>query len=206
MIASSDTNEIATPVLVTIPAGLTSVQFAIEVVDDAVVDGGQTVTIRAEAAGFETGEASLEVNDDDAATLTLSIAAAAAVEGTSVAATVTRNTDITDPLTVTLFSSDVSEATTPATVVIPAGAASVEFTINLLDDATLCLRWRESLFDMKAAASGHDFVRIVEQRRRYLDELQRRSPDGFSAWLASGPRATGDPMRFLRNQPPTASA
>jgi hypothetical protein len=38
---------------------------------------------------------------------------------------------------------------------------------------------------------------IVEARRDYIDELERRSPHGLMAWLASGARAAGDPSRFI---------
>jgi hypothetical protein len=31
----------------------------------------------------------------------------------------------------------------------------------------------------------------------YLDELARRNPSGFGAWLASGPQIAGDPMPYL---------
>ncbi|WP_406047119.1 hypothetical protein [Kribbella sp. NBC_00889] len=40
-------------------------------------------------------------------------------------------------------------------------------------------------------------LRIVDERRAYLDEIERRSAHGMAAWLASGPRAAGDPTRFV---------
>ncbi len=45
VLSSSDASEAAVPVSVTIPAGQTSVQFAIDAVDDAIVDGIQAVSI-----------------------------------------------------------------------------------------------------------------------------------------------------------------
>lgn len=41
----------------------------------------------------------------------------------------------------------------------------------------------------------------AELRKSYLDELERRSPDGFARWLASGARTGGDPGRYLRARP-----
>ncbi len=50
-------------------------------------------------------------------------------------ATVTRNTDTTGPLTVTLLSSDPSEASVPPTVIIPAGQTSTTFFVGAVADA-----------------------------------------------------------------------
>ena len=49
--------------------------------------------------------------------------------------TVTRTGDLTASLTVTLSSSDLTELTVPATVEIPAAAASADFDIDAVDDA-----------------------------------------------------------------------
>ncbi len=50
-------------------------------------------------------------------------------------ATVTRDTDTTDPLVVYLASNDTTEATVPSSVTIPAGQASIAFDIDAVDDA-----------------------------------------------------------------------
>ena len=49
-------------------------------------------------------------------------------------ATVTRNSGTTGDLTVNLTSDDTSEATVPATVTIPDGSSSVDFTVTAIDD------------------------------------------------------------------------
>jgi hypothetical protein len=66
-----------------------------------------------------------------------------------------------------------------------------------LDDDALCLAWRRSFLLLKSSRSASDHLSIVEQRQRYLDELQRRSSDGLAAWLASGARASGNPRPYL---------
>lgn len=81
--------------------------------------------------------ATATILNDDAATITLSIAAASFSETDGVAATtasVTRNTDTTNELTVNLTSSDTGESTVPASVTIPAGQTSVSFDIDAIDD------------------------------------------------------------------------
>ncbi len=137
-LTSSDTTEATVPSSVTIPASQASVTFPIDAVDDDEADGTKTVTITATAPGYIDGADTLEVTDDDGPPLTLSIAADSIVESGGIAATtgtVTRNADTTGPLVVALSSSDISEATVPSSVTIPAGEASVQFAVNAVDDA-----------------------------------------------------------------------
>jgi hypothetical protein len=67
---------------------------------------------------------------------------------------------------------------------------------SLSDDA-LCLAWRASFSALQRASSPAQRMWVVEQRRAYLDELERRNARGVAAWLASGARAAGDPSRFV---------
>lgn len=66
-----------------------------------------------------------------------------------------------------------------------------------LSDDALCLVWRASFSALQNATSPAQRLRVVEERRVYLDELERRNARGMSAWLASGARAAGDPSRFV---------
>ena len=137
-LASNDTSEATVPASVTIAAGqTTSPAFDIGAVDDALVDGTQTVIITASAAGFSDGTDSLEVTDDDLATLTLVIAAASVSEAAgagATTATITRNTDTSSALVVDLASNDTSEATVPSSVTIPLGSTSTTFDVAAVDD------------------------------------------------------------------------
>ncbi|MBL8820574.1 MAG: hypothetical protein JNL58_31415, partial [Planctomyces sp.] len=138
-LASSDTSEAIVPATVTILAGQSSATFAIDAVDDALVDGTQTASFSATATSYVAGAASLDVTDNDAATLTLTLNKTSFAENAGANAatgTVTRNTaDLTSALTVTITSADTSEATAPATVTIPAGQSSATFAIDAVDDA-----------------------------------------------------------------------
>jgi len=63
---SSDTSEATVPTKITIPAGQsTSPAFAINAVDDALLDGDQEVEIRAVVAGFIDGIANIIVRDNE---------------------------------------------------------------------------------------------------------------------------------------------
>jgi hypothetical protein len=69
--------------------------------------------------------------------------------------------------------------------------------LKSLDDDALCLAWRRSFLLLEEARSAMERLSIVEQRQKYLDELQQRSPEGVAAWLASGARASGNPFPYL---------
>jgi hypothetical protein len=66
-LSSNDTTEANVPTTVTIAAGETSATFAVEAVDDTVLDGTQNVTITASAAGFSNSTASVTVTDNEVA-------------------------------------------------------------------------------------------------------------------------------------------
>jgi hypothetical protein len=42
---------------------------------------------------------------------------------------------------------------------------------------------------------------VVLRRAEALDELERRDPDGFTRWFATGPLVTSDPARYVRDRP-----
>jgi hypothetical protein len=75
--------------------------------------------------------------------------------------------------------------------------APLPHDLSALDDAALCLAWRRSYLMLEEAPNGPDRIALVVQRQLYLDELQRRCPSGVAAWLASGARASSNPMPFL---------
>ena len=74
-------------------------------------------------------------------------------------------------------------------------------SIESMDDATLCLAWRSSYVALQQACSMPRELKIIERRQELLDELERRNARGFSAWLASCPRAAGDPSKYLEEHP-----
>lgn len=65
VLSSSDPSEAQVLATVVIPAGQASASFAIDAVDDEIVDGTQVVTITAAAVGYVSGVDQLSVIDDD---------------------------------------------------------------------------------------------------------------------------------------------
>jgi hypothetical protein len=71
--------------------------------------------------------------------------------------------------------------------------------IRELSNKELCRAWRVSYLTMLGASSASDLQRLSTARGAYLNELERRNPVGFKAWIDSGARASGDPEKFLLN-------
>nr|WP_271213748.1 hypothetical protein [Rhodococcus wratislaviensis]GLK40980.1 hypothetical protein GCM10017611_78550 [Rhodococcus wratislaviensis] len=74
-----------------------------------------------------------------------------------------------------------------------------------LSDDALCRSWRTSFAELQNARSVTDRLRLARIRQQYLDEIERRDPQGFAAWFTTGARAGSDPSKFLttREPPPT---
>ena len=90
-------------------------------------------------------------------------------------------------------------------------SASLVATVRLadvrlpdLDLDDLCLSWRRSyLHLLDAGATAAEEV-VVEYRQHILDEIRHRDARGLYRWLASSPRAAGNPLPYL--QRPTRSS
>ena len=150
---ASDSVRLAPSPSVTIPAGQVSVTFPIAVIDNQLLDGSASVTITATAAGYNAATASITVTDYETLAVSFSNSEVPERQG-SVLATVSRsNTDRSAPLTVQLASSDTTEATVPASVVIPAGSDSVTFTVTAVDDSLL-----DGLQSVVISASASGYV------------------------------------------------
>jgi hypothetical protein len=64
-------------------------------------------------------------------------------------------------------------------------------------DEELCQAWCASFQALNAAPSRRKFMRLVEERERYLDEIDRRHPAAFRAWLRSDATPSGSPLAYL---------
>ncbi len=108
----------------------------------------------------------------------------------AVTGTVTRGDigDLSSPLTVSLQSSDTTELTVPATVVIPAGQSSTTFAINAVDDAI---------------TDGTQSVSILPSASGYIsfsDSLSVTDDDTNVAPVASSQSRTGNEDSALDGQ------
>ncbi|MGZ0147841.1 hypothetical protein ACXJJ3_12295 [Kribbella sp. WER1] len=85
----------------------------------------------------------------------------------------------------------------PEQLPLPKYLTAVVRSVGELTDEELCLAWRRSFTQLERTVSTDHRQAMVDVRRAYLDELERRHPDSFATWLASNPRAAGDPARFF---------
>jgi hypothetical protein len=83
---------------------------------------------------------------------------------------------------------------------LPKYLTAVVRSVSELSDEELCLAWRRSFTQLQRAVSADRRQAMVDVRRAYLDELERRHPDSFATWLASNPRAAGNPARFFTDR------
>ncbi len=151
-LSSGDTTELTVPASVVIPAGASSVSFAGTPVADGIVDGDVLVEVTASAGGFAPAAASVNVRNVDLPVLTLTVGSPQVGEGLTVSATVSRGAASPSPLTVNVASSDPVQLIAPASVVIPAGQASVTFALIGAADTAI---EPDSAYRVDVTAPGH---------------------------------------------------
>ncbi len=70
-------------------------------------------------------------------------------------------------------------------------------TLTELSDAELGRAWRRSHAGLRRARDGAQLDRLYAVRRRQLDEMERRHPQGFRRWLHDGGSVSGSSAPFL---------
>ena len=135
-LASSLPASLGVPATITLQPGQSSATFTLTPHDDALRNGGRPVNITASATDWRPDAATLQLADDEAATLALS-APATLLEGASGLATLSVSPAPQTDVTVLLAHSLPDELGTPASVLIPAGQSSVTFPITAIDDTVI---------------------------------------------------------------------
>jgi hypothetical protein len=75
-------------------------------------------------------------------------------------------------------------------------------SLDRWSEQELCQAWQRTYVQLQRHTDAAWTEHLAQTRCTYLDELQRRDPNGFAAWIASGARAASDPMRYLTTSPP----
>lgn len=135
-LSSSDVTELQVPALVTLLQGQTSVPVPLTVPDDQVIDGMQTVTVTASVTGWPLAQNTVNIVDNEPLNLALELPAKR-TEGSGTLAQGGRIAlagTLAAPLTVSLTSSDPTELTVPATVILSAGSSSATFALSFQND------------------------------------------------------------------------
>lgn len=126
--------EFSSPTEVLIPAGANGTTFAVEALDDSVVEGLSRVLLTARMAGFAPAEMEFKLDDNESGNLRLSLPSSIR-EGTihmeepcwvSMPAAVQHDTEVA----LVGF----GRLHPPARVIVPAGAQSARFNLRILND------------------------------------------------------------------------
>jgi CARDB/Domain of unknown function DUF11 len=137
---SSDPAHLGAPATVTIPAGQPAVSFPVTAVQNNIVDGTNTYTVTAIAAGYPGAAGGVSIEGDNIPAVTLSLLSHTVSETdgpNATSLTVTRSPAANFPVTVSLTSSDPTAAKVPGSVVIGPGQASVSVPVAAQDDGVV---------------------------------------------------------------------
>jgi uncharacterized repeat protein (TIGR01451 family) len=135
-LTSTVPSELTVPASVVIPANQTNAAFNLTIVDDALLDGAQLVPVIAQATNFIGVTNVISVEDNESATLTLTLPATAVENAGALIGqgTVTASAPPNKPVVVTLTSSDTNVVQVPASVTIQSNQTSANFNIVIVDD------------------------------------------------------------------------
>ncbi len=133
---SSGSANATVPASVIVPSGSGSATFQISPVDDALLDGSQSAVITATAATYPNGTKPFIVHDNETAILSLEIPESV-IEGSSPPTGLVNVSAPIDSAVAVTLTSDSPSALLPATVTIPAGATSAQFSIILVNDSQI---------------------------------------------------------------------
>lgn len=138
-LTSSVPADLTVPTSVTIPGGQTNATFNLTVVDDAVLDGSQLVTVSAGNTNLISASAVVSVDDNEVAVLTLTVPTNV-TENAGVLAgqgRVTASAPLAKAATITLTSGDTNVVQVPASVVIASNQSFVNFNVTIVDDTRI---------------------------------------------------------------------
>lgn len=133
-LSSSSTNDLTVPSGVVILAGQSRANFEVTIHTDGIVDGPESVVLRATATNAASGQAIVHVVDVDIPALTLEFASATMLEGQLASITLHTDTVSTQDVVVYLSSSASSQLLVPDSVILPANSLSVALVAQALDD------------------------------------------------------------------------
>ncbi len=136
-LGSSSPGQLTTPTTVTIPANESTTSYLAAAVEDTLLEGNQTYTLTASAAGAIGSSQNVQVVDNDVPGVTVSFAQDPVSEGAganATTATLTRSIVSDQALSIALNNDRPDKVLVPATMTIPANQVSVTFPVAAVDN------------------------------------------------------------------------
>jgi len=170
-IHSADTSEVTVPLTITMASGLTSTSFDLNIIDDTILDGTQTVKISVSNDFLGETYANIEIDDNETATLTLELPDNAN-EGDGILSgrgTVFLSSAVESPVKIYLSSKNPAKMTVPEYVLMPSNQDSVTFDLTIIDDNLID---ESSVVTVTAFVegwnSGSDFITINDNEDKNI--------------------------------------
>lgn len=132
-LTSSNTNKVTVPPTVTLLAGQSSVSFDLDIGNGGLLDGTQDAAITAYVPGYGLRSATMQVYDNESATLQLSLPSPVSEGQGTVQGTVYCNPAPDADVSISLYSSNTAVIQVPESVVLPEGQTSTVFTATIVD-------------------------------------------------------------------------
>jgi RHS repeat-associated protein len=177
---SSDISEISVPEQITIPAGQLSAAFDINVLDDSILDGDQTVTITAGYQGYSVSD-QLIVHDNDLATITLQIPEETNESAGTLQGTVSLSGLAGNTVAIQLSTDYPDAIDIPENVFINANDNYTTFDIKIIDNSLISDAQSVGITaSVSGWVSGSDTIIIVDNESRQLSLLlPAQSVEGY---------------------------
>lgn len=189
----------------TIPAGSDRASITVSGIDNTDLDGAITVGVTATATDFANANATIVVQDNDSA-LGLTITSGSTVQETAgtaaISATISRSSaSLTGDLVVGLTTTGDDRVVLPAaTVTIPDGQTSVNFTVNVVDNQLV----DASGLVASITASATGFVSSSQTVTVIEDDIATIALTPASSTIAEDAGASATTLRVERNSITTA--
>ncbi len=201
---SSDTSEAAIQSSVVIPNGQSFVDVPVNAVDDSIVDGTQSVLIKASQTGYVPVKATLSVTDNDSPVtypLSATLSPAAFYEnkaGTATTLNLSRGTAPTTVAVVVNLTCSDARLNVPATATIPAGRREVNVALTITPDAGVQGTVTATI---NASATGYSGASATATIYDADAALSLAVAPGSPSTISEGPSNTSTTLRVSRNTP-----
>lgn len=160
-ITNHNASRITLPANVTIEKNQSGVVFYANLIDNTTLDADSIVAMTITSNSYPEITDTIVIEDNELATLELSLSTDSVVEGSQIPLTIKTNRVTNTPVVVNLTSDSKEHFSFPKNIVIPAGESSVTIDISTVDDSTPNLTIDASIVASAAKhENGYEYILI----------------------------------------------